>query len=92
MITANIAPEFEEFVSSAVAAGKYGSPEEVVSDGLRLLRDRELESLRKEVDLGIQQIECGDVVEVDDEDSHTALLEDIKSRGRRRLAAEQSPR
>jgi putative addiction module CopG family antidote len=92
MITANIAPEFEEFVCKAVAAGKYGSPEEVVSDGLRLLREREREALRKEIDVGIQQIESGDVVEVDDEDSHTALLEDIKSRGRRRFAAEQSPR
>ncbi len=92
MITANIAPEFEEFVSSAVAAGKYGSPEEVVSDGLRLLRKRELEALRKEVNVGMQQIERGDIIEVDDEDSHGALLEDIKSCGRRRLAAEQSPR
>ena len=92
MITANIAPEFEEFVYGAVAAGKYGSPEEVVSEGLRLLREREIEALRTEIDLGIQQIDRGDVVEVDDEQSHTALLEDIKSHGRRRLAAEQSPR
>ena len=92
MITANIAPEFEEFVYSAVAAGKYGSAEEVVTEGLRLLREREIEALRAEIDLGIQQIDRGDVVEVDDEQSHAALLEDIKSLGCRRLAAEQSPR
>ncbi len=92
MITANIAPEFEEFVYSAVAAGKYGSPEEVVSEGLRLLREREIEALRTEIDVGIEQIDRGDVVEVDDEQSHNALLEDIASFGRRRLAAEQSPR
>jgi putative addiction module CopG family antidote len=83
MITANIAPGFEEFVCNAVAAEKYGSPEEIVSERLRLLRELELEALRKEIDVGIQQIDCGDVVEVDDEDSHTALAEDIKLLGRR---------
>ena len=92
MITASIAPEFEEFVFNAVSAGKFRSPEEVVSEGLRLLREREIDALRKEIDVGLEQIDRGDVFEVDDEQSHVALMEDIKSLGRQRLAAEQSAR
>jgi antitoxin ParD1/3/4 len=87
MISATISPEFERFVRDEVAAGKYRSAEEVVSEGLRLLREREIEALRKEIDLGLEQIERGEVIDIDDEGSHKALLEDIKTRGRQRLGA-----
>jgi antitoxin ParD1/3/4 len=92
MISANISPEFEQFVCDEVAAGKYRSAEEVVSEGLRLLRDRKIEALRKEIDIGLEQIERGDVIDIDDEEAHAALLEDIKLRGRERLSVGPSPR
>jgi antitoxin ParD1/3/4 len=92
MISANISPEFEQFVFDAVAAGKYRSAEEVVADGLRLLREREIDALRKEIDVGLEQIERGEVIDIDDEVAHAALLEDIKARGRQRLGAGPSPR
>jgi antitoxin ParD1/3/4 len=92
MISANISSEFEQFVCDEVAAGKYRSAEEVVSEGLRLLRDREIDALRKEIDVGLEQIERGEVIDIDDEQAHAALLEDIKARGRERFAAGQSPR
>jgi antitoxin ParD1/3/4 len=92
MISANISAEYEEFVFNAVAAGKFGSADEVVTEGLRLLREREVEALRKDVDLGLQQIDRGEVLDVDDEKAHAALLEDIKAHGRRRLAAEHLAR
>jgi antitoxin ParD1/3/4 len=87
MISATISPEFEQFVCDEVAAGKYRSVEEVVSEGLRLLRQREIEALRKQIDVGLEQIDRGEVLDIDDEDAHKALLEDIQTRGRQRLAA-----
>jgi antitoxin ParD1/3/4 len=92
MISATISPEFEQFVCDEVAAGKYRSAEDVVSEGLRLLRTREIEALRKEIDVGLDQIERGEIIEIDDQQTHDALLEDIKSRGRQRLGAGPSPR
>jgi antitoxin ParD1/3/4 len=90
MISTTISPEFEQFVRREVASGKYGSTEEVVSEGLRLLRQQELDALRREIDVGLADVEHGEVIEIDDDQSSTAFFEDVKLRGRERLA-EQPP-
>jgi hypothetical protein len=48
------------------------------------LRALKLEVLRREIDLGLEQLKSGDHVEFDD-DSLPILLENIKFRGRKRL-------
>lgn len=48
------------------------------------LRTLKLEALRGDIDLGLEQLKSGDYVEYDD-DSLPVLLENIKSRGRKRL-------
>lgn len=63
----SVGQEFEEFVRAKVESGDYASVSEVVRDGLRLLREKEqlfearLQSLRGEIQKGIDQIERGEV-------------------------------
>lgn len=63
----SVGREFEEFVRAKVESGDYASASEVVRDGLRLLREKEqlfearLQSLRGEIQKGIDQVEHGEV-------------------------------
>ncbi len=62
----SVGREFEEFVREKVDSGDYASVSEVVRNGLRLLRERELlfdariRSLRGEIQKGIDQAERGE--------------------------------
>ena len=62
----SVGQEFEEYVRAKVESGDYASASEVVRDGLRLLREKEqlfearLQSLRGEIQKGIDQIERGE--------------------------------
>ena len=78
---------FDKFVGELIASGLYQSQSEVVREGLRLLKEREdlrkrrLEELRREIQVGIDQANRGELVPFD--------MEDIKAEGRRRLAEER---
>lgn len=67
----SLTPELERFVNQKVESGKYQTASEVVRDGLRLLLEREelhrtkLEELRREIAIGIQQADQGDVAPLD---------------------------
>lgn len=78
-------PHFETLVKNKVDSGLYNSASEVMREALRLLEERDqlrelrLETLRGEIQKGI------------DSGIGTALdIEDIKKRGRARLAAQQT--
>lgn len=80
----SLTPQLEELVKKKVDSGLYGSASEVMREALRLLDERDrihamrLEELRAEIQKGLDSGEA------------TPLnIEDIKARGRRRLAAEQ---
>ncbi len=83
-------PDLETFVQHEVASGNYPSPEEVISDGLRLLRERKLYELRRDLDAGLSQIERGEGIELSSDDALREFFEDIKRRGRERLQASQT--
>jgi antitoxin ParD1/3/4 len=62
--------ELAEFVNQKVASGRYPTASEVVQDALRLLRESDekqarLEDLRREIDIGIQQADAGDLAPFD---------------------------
>lgn len=69
---------FERFVDEAVKSGRYKSSSEVIREALRLLEEREakLVMLRREIERGRTS---GPPVPFDPED--------VKARGRERLAA-----
>ncbi len=65
----SVGKDFEEFVKSKVASGDYASVSEVVRDGLRLLKERELfleaklQALRGEIQKGVDQAVAGELLD-----------------------------
>ena len=82
----SLSSEMKRIVNDKVRAGLYPTPNDVIREGLRLLQTRD--SLRADVHAGFQAIKRG---EYEDYDEHTTkkLAEDVKTRGRARLAAKK---
>ncbi len=87
MLQVRLPPAVERWVREKVAEGLYLNESEVVSEALRVLREREtvrhamLEELRHEVKLGLEDLDTGRVSEVDDE-----FFDRIRRRARERKA------
>ena len=68
----NLTPEQAAFVEKMVKAGNYRSASAVVSDALRLLQQRrqedvlKLKALRTQIKIGIDELERGDFIEIDE--------------------------
>ena len=88
----SLTPLLEELVRDKVKSGLYNSASEVVREALRLMEDRDrvremrLEDLRKEIQIGIDQIERGESTKYTTETLHE-LFDDIKARGKAKLEA-----
>lgn len=86
-LNVTIGKEFEEFVARMVASGRYGSAMDVVDNALFYFQEREqhreakLAALKAEIQKGL---DSGPAEEFDPK----TLAEDIKRRGRERLATE----
>jgi antitoxin ParD1/3/4 len=80
-----IPPEFAEFVENELASGSFHSAEEVVAEGLRLLREHKLYELRKDIDAGLEQIERGEGIRVADAEALNRFFDEIRDRAARRL-------
>ncbi len=76
---------FDQFVNELIASGLYQSQSEVIREGLRLLKEREdirrikLQELRRDVQLGIDQISRG---EFSTYNCGSELSDEIKATGR----------
>lgn len=91
-MTLSIPPELEEFVEREISSGKFRSREEVLAEGLRLLKEREqkLDRLREEIQVGLDQLERGEGTVIEDEESHQSFFNDLERRGLERLAAKKN--
>jgi antitoxin ParD1/3/4 len=82
----SIGKHFEDLIDNLVESGRYATASEVMREGLRLVEEREerrqvkLEALREEIQKGF---DSGPMEEVDVRE----WMNDIKARGRQRLAA-----
>jgi len=78
----SLTPELEQYVHSKIKSGRYLSASEVVREALRLLEERDqlrtirLETLRKEIMVGIEQSDRGEVF--DGEEVIQELLGEIE--------------
>ena len=84
----SLTPQLEELVRKKVDSGRYTSASEVVREALRLLdayeavRESSLAKLRADVEAGWKAVDDGRVSDFDPED--------VKRRGRERLARAKS--
>jgi putative addiction module CopG family antidote len=88
-MTVEIPPDLQQFVHQVIDAGGYKSEAEVVGQALRLLQQRQLEELRREIQPALDRLDRGEGIEIKDEEELRLFFEDIKERGRKRLEAEQ---
>jgi antitoxin ParD1/3/4 len=86
----SLTKELEGYVIQQVESGLYHSASEVIRDGLRLMKQRDelhqsrLAELRKDIAVGVDQAERGQVRPFDD-----AVAARVKARGRKRLVGEK---
>jgi antitoxin ParD1/3/4 len=81
MVTRNINLTVEQnaFVEKVVSAGRYQNASEAVRDAIRAMQlriqteDLQLEALRARIKLGIDALEAGDYIDIDDSDLEAAL-------------------
>ncbi|MCB1347761.1 MAG: type II toxin-antitoxin system ParD family antitoxin [Maritimibacter sp.] len=68
MISADLGPQLETFVSSLVETGRYNSKSEVLREGIRLIQEREarLAVLDQSIARGLADAEAGRVKPVRD--------------------------
>ena len=84
----SLTPEFDVFVEGKVKSGLYHSASEVIREGLRLLKERDLlqeiraDELRKQVREGFAEIDRGDCLEFD---SAEEIVSHITREGRKRI-------
>ena len=86
----SLTPDLEEFVNNEIKSGKYKSANEVVREGLRLVRLRreKIAALRREIQISVEEIERGEYVDytfVED------LFDDIEAAVAERTAKRPKP-
>lgn len=78
----NLTPELDQLVHEKVNSGLYNSASEVIREALRLMQERDeiraarIEQLRKEIDIGYQQLLRGEAGPLDID----AVRDDIRRR------------
>ena len=84
----SIGKHFEALIERLIASGRYSTASEIIRDGLRAIEEREqrreakLEWLRAAIQEGL---DSGPAEEFDPK----TLAEEVKARGRQRVAAEK---
>ncbi len=82
----SLTKEFESYVTQKVESGLYHSASEVIRDGLRLMKERDelhqsrLAELRKDIALGVEQAERGQIQPFNEQ-----VTARVKANGRKRV-------
>ncbi|MDA0838234.1 MAG: hypothetical protein O3B01_17115 [Planctomycetota bacterium] len=74
----SIPADLREFLDAEIATGIYASEEEALTEGLRLLRRRT--ELRKELQVGVDQIQQGEMVTIHDKEESNTYRDQLKER------------
>ena len=68
MVAPTLPPELDQFVADQIATGRYRSPEDLLVDAVRVLRqlDAQQRAFRDDVRDGMDQLARGEYAEYDD--------------------------
>ena len=86
----SLTPELERLVNERVRSGMYSSASEVIREALRLLSNQEesrrqkLEDLRKEIQIGLDQLDRGEAIPFDVRRIKSLLRKRLQERGRQK--------
>lgn len=72
--------DLREFVIEQVRNGRYESFFELIIDGIAVVRESLPEEVMKQVEIGRQQIERGECIQLNEESDVRQFLESIKHR------------
>ena len=92
-LSVSLSPELAELVRSSVGKGGYTSSSELIREALRdwqvkqAIQEAELLRMRKGVADGLNDLENGRFTEITTQDELDALVDDVRKRGREKLAA-----
>ena len=85
-MTITLSPGLEELVNEQIRNGAYKSADEVISASLRLLKAREdgIDALRKEILLGVENIEQGRFMSCGSDEELGAFSDEVIRRAQER--------
>lgn len=85
----SLTAQLEKIVHDKVKSGLYISSSEVIREGLRLLEERDriraekLEALKREVAIGIEQADRGEVSPLDLDEIHQEALNQVQAQNQK---------
>jgi antitoxin ParD1/3/4 len=96
----NLTPTLDEYVLAKVKSGRYNNASEVIRESVSRMQDEEaerataseysrseIEQIRRDVQLAVEQIERGESKDYDGEEGLKQLIRDVRAQGMRQLAA-----
>jgi antitoxin ParD1/3/4 len=90
VITTSFSPELQQLVREELATGGYASEDELLLQAVRLLadRNRQRQELRRELQIGRDQLDRGEGIELDSDEALGAFLDEIEAEVNAEAAAE----
>lgn len=87
MNIAVLEPELQRFIQNEVASGRFQSENDLLSAAVRLLRTRQIHELRKELQLGVDQLDRGDASIIANDEELAEFFDEIADEVDRELEA-----
>jgi len=75
----SLPPELGQFVENEISSGRFGSEDEVICEAIRLLRALNMRKLRKQLRVGIEQIEKGEETVIEGDEQLAAFFDEIEN-------------
>ena len=81
MTTNSFSPELQQILQEELATGEYDSQDELLLEAVRLLadRNRRRQELRRELQIGRDQLDRGDGIELDSDEALGTFFDGIRA-------------
>lgn len=75
----SLPPDLQRFVEGQISSGGYSDEGELFAAAVVALREKKLAELKAKVQLGIEQIERGECIHLDDDAAIEAFFDSLES-------------